>query len=464
MNRPVMKNIGFLIFVCTGILLRPCICLAQDAHSNTDEFDSTLLPPHFNVSVFDSSKEDGYYLFYAKTEETTNLLILDKYGNMVCFKPLPHNALFNMDEKTGRMLITTVHKDFVMDSAFHIIDTVEFKNYAIDNHDERLLDNGHVLLLGQESFPIDLEKYPEWKKWSHSDTLMVKGAIIQEQDSARNVVFEWHAKDHFDFDDVDTFFFNNGGHATWTHSNALEQDTDGNYLLSSRNFCEITKISRGDGRIIWRWGGHHNEFKLLNCTEPFYGQHNIRRIANGHYTLYDNGEYIKSHGARALEFELDQDKKVATLKWSYTYDVDMTSNGQGNVERLANGNTLINFGRISCDSVCFVVVDSAGSRIFQLNGLSTYRVVNLPSLPWQLRRPQVIRTDSAGITYLEAERGHPFYYWSNGSRERIIAVKNTDSYYVFVPYGDGAYVCSKKIQGIKRLNALTKTRKSVPAK
>src|SRR5690606_4167057 len=70
--------------------------------------------------------------------------------------------------------------------------------------------------------------------------------VIQEQDANKNVVFEWHSKKYFKFLDLDTFFIGDPKKVDWTHFNAIEQDKDGNFLVSSRNFSEITKIKRSD--------------------------------------------------------------------------------------------------------------------------------------------------------------------------------------------------------------------------
>ena len=49
----------------------------------------------------------------------------------------------------------------------------------------------------------------------------------------KNVVFEWHAKDHFAFDDADTFFLYQGPTIDWTHSNAVELDDDGKFYTKT---------------------------------------------------------------------------------------------------------------------------------------------------------------------------------------------------------------------------------------
>lgn len=198
---------------------------------------------------------------------------------------------------------------------------------------------------------------------------------------------------------------------------------------------------------MWRHGGKRNEFKFVNCPLPFYGQHDIRRIKNGNITLFDNGRNAVSYGARALEFELDEVNKIATLKWSYTYDSTMSSGGHGNVQRLEDGNTLINFGGVNNDIV-FFVVDALGNKLFQLSSpdhLDSYRSFYYPSLPWKINRPEIICFDSLGVTYLKTKQSYASYQWSDSSTKAVIPVKKgVSSYSVFVPYGEGGFISSEK--------------------
>ena len=81
----------------------------------------------------------------------------------------------------------------------------------------------------------------------------------------------------------------------WTHANAITIDPwDNNYLVSLRCFCQILKISRTTGDVIWRLGGVSNDFTFIgenptNAPYYFIGQHNIHGMTNGNIMLFDNG-------------------------------------------------------------------------------------------------------------------------------------------------------------------------------
>ena len=398
--------------------------------------------PIFKATKYDSTAVKGCFFLAAKD----NLIIMDKDANIVYYKPIEDVLDFTL-EQNGKMIVASMANTFEMDSTFYMKDTFACKNeIGHDQHDRIILPKNHILLMGKERLKIDLTNYPEWTRLAKHYSPVLPTAVIQELDAERNVIFEWRAKDHFLLSDVDTFFISHDFSPEWTHSNALELDEDGNILLSSRNLNEITKINRSNGSIIWRFGGKNNEFKFVNCPVPFYGQHNIRKLANGHFTLFDNGDNIVPHGARAMEFELDEVNKIATLVWSYTYDKNMSSKGRGNVQRLTDGNTLINFGDPSCGNVSFCTVNSRGEKILEVSCFSpnSYRVTNYPSLPFHLNRPQISCFDSAGVKYLGAGVGYKSYKWNTGDTTRIIKITHAGSYSVFVPYGEGGFISSEK--------------------
>ncbi len=397
-------------------------------------------PPSFQLTKFDTSTIKGYFLLSANDD----LIIADKDVNVIYFRPTKNILSFSL-ENDGRFYCITDDNLYFMNKSFHLVDSFTCKNnIRLDKHDAIVMPNGNILLLGFEKTVMSYSKAPELKEISKQDESLVPVGLIQEQDAQHNLVWEWHAKDHFDMGDLDLFYEHPESHPDLTHCNAIELDSDGNILLSSRNMNEITKINKSDGSVMWRLGGKSNQFKFVNCQLPFYGQHNIKRLSNGHYTIFDNGLNTYPHGARAMEFELDQSNKTAKLIWSYTYDKNFNTTGRGNVQRLDNGNTLVAFGTLSSGDICFVVVNPKGEKIIEVKGPPAYRVMNYSSLPFQFNRPVINCFDSAGVKYLDAGAGYKTYKWSNGDSTRIISITKIGSYSVFVPCGDGGYISSEK--------------------
>ncbi|MCX6275174.1 MAG: aryl-sulfate sulfotransferase [Bacteroidetes bacterium] len=423
-------------------------------------FDSSAqIPPHQSI-IYDSTGTTGYYFLVPSRLTTPNAgfhsqLVLDRFGDVVYFKSL--GSLTNTPDfkvqPNGMITYFRNNMFYILDSTFTIVDSVGTKNgITTDSHDFQILPNGHFLFLGYKNVIMNLSAYAWFKpSGTHgSSSATVKYNVIQELDANKNVVFEWHAKDYFAFTDVDSTWLSNPVNVDWTHANAVELDNDGNILLSCRHFNQIIKINRTDSSIIWRMGGVGNQFTFLNDTTPFYGQHDIRRIANGNVTFLDNGYRLLSapyHAARAVEYQLDEVNYTASLVWKYQYDTVMYSKATGNVQRLPNGNTLVNYGQFSRNNVTFVVVDPLGNKTFELffyDSMSSYRSFNFQQLPWMFNRPQVTCIDSAGGHYLDAGPGYASYVWNNGDTNRIIPVSAADTFLVFVPYGNGGYISSEK--------------------
>jgi hypothetical protein len=95
---------------------------------------------------------------------------------------------------------------------------------------------------------------------------------------------------------------------------------------------------------MWRLGGNKNDFYFVNDGE-FHFQHNIAVLPNGDITLFDNHGTDQSPAAsRALEFQLDETNRTATLVWYYIHNPPVFTDYMGDVERLADGNTFIGWG------------------------------------------------------------------------------------------------------------------------
>ena len=210
--------------------------------------------------------------------------------------------------------------------------------YFTDNHEFRLTPSGTGLLLGLHPQSMDLTTF------GGSATATVVGNVLQEVDSVGRVLFSWSAFDHFSITDIDPSVSLTSSPVDWNHGNAVEIDHDGNYLLSFRSLSEVTKIDSRTGAVIWRFGGVANQFQFLGDPLQFSFQHGIRRLANGHVILFDNGNTHNPPFSRAVEYQLDEVARTATAVWSYRPAPDLYSAALGLAQRLSNGNTVVTFG------------------------------------------------------------------------------------------------------------------------
>jgi hypothetical protein len=152
---------------------------------------------------------------------------------------------------------------------------------------------------------------------------------------------------------------------------------------------------------MWRLGGKANQFAFVGEhpeNAPYYtvGQHDIHRLANGNLLYFDNGN-ISGGGvtpsdrtySRAVEYQLDEVNKVATLVWEYRHTPDISAPCTGSVKRFANGNTLIGWGcAIPTSGFIATEVSATSNFVFEIKhrtapGSSPLLIGNgLTKQPW----------------------------------------------------------------------------------
>lgn len=334
--------------------------------------------PAFQVPVLDNPAPGKIFMcpLLRATPRFTYLTILDesiapaffakRTGSMSDFKLQPNGLMTFFD--TG----TRCH--YAMDPTYAIIDSFRCANgYETDGHDFQMTADGHALLMSYDIRVMDMSAVVP----GGNPAAKVSGLVIQELNRDKQLVFEWKSWDHFAVTDA-THEDLTAGTIDYIHANAFELDTDGNILLSARHMDEITKINRRTGDIMWRLGGAHNQFTFVNDTIGFSHQHDIRRLPNGNITMFDNGNFHTPPMSRAVEYRLDEEKRTAELVWEYRNTPDLYAFATGNVQRLANGNTLISWGTTNV----ITEVRSDGGKAMELVLSPLFTVYRTFRFPW----------------------------------------------------------------------------------
>ena len=320
---------------------------------------------------------------------------------------------------------------FVMDSLQNIIDSVYAKNgYIADNHDFLALENGNYVLFCYDEQPYAMDTVVV----GGNPNAVIEGLVIQELDSNHNVIFEWKSWDHFHITDNQYLYPWTNANLPFIHTNSIDIDFDGHFIISNRNLDEVTKINRTNGEIIWRWGGSQNEFVFVN-DYPFTHQHTVRSLGNNRYLMYDNGnfssQYVGSNISRAVEYVLDTVLMTATKVWEFVHPDSLYTPSIGSAQRLPNGNTLINFGNLQSLNIGSIIteVDSSGQIVFQLeydNGGNLYRA---HKFNWFFQNEIFGCTDSLACNYNQSANFDDSSCCYN-SPELILNVSDCD-FYIF---------------------------------
>jgi hypothetical protein len=340
--------------------------------------------PYIKASTIDNPAPGRIFLsniVFSPTQSNTPYLLILGDSGLPIFYRRAHGSAFDFKvQPDGRLTYYDggTRKFYAMDSAYAIVDSFSCGNgYPTDLHELQLLQNGHALVMSYDSEAVDMSAIVPGGKASAT----VVGLIVQELDGEKNVIFQWRSWDHFQITDA-THENMTGDVIDYVHGNAIELDNDGNIMISSRHLDEITKINRQTGEIMWRFGGRNNQIIFNNDTLGFSHQHAIRRLSNGNITLFDNGNFHAPPVSRAVEYQLDEQNKTATLVWEYRRTPPNYGAAMGNVQRLENGNTLIGWGSTN-PSVTEVRPD--GTVAYELTfeqGVYSYRAYRFPWKPY----------------------------------------------------------------------------------
>ncbi|MHC4085611.1 MAG: aryl-sulfate sulfotransferase [Planctomycetota bacterium] len=277
-----------IIIICVAIVSFPGL-----AHNNAygvdpclpDDFPEFLInqygetAPGYVVGSVNSRNPDvGRY--FMMLENSGNPVFYSKTGGL---GELTCNGLFTSKRNIPGTNKKVTHHLF--DEDRNEVDTFQMGNgYLADSHDFQMLPNGHVLMFAYSSHLVDMSKIVE----GGHPAADVTGAVLQELDVHKNVIFQWRSIDYIPI--TDSYRNIKGRRVNYIHVNSCELDEiDGNIILSCRETSEIIKISRVTGEVMWRMGGKQCEFTFINehpenAPRYFKLTHDVRRHANGGLT------------------------------------------------------------------------------------------------------------------------------------------------------------------------------------
>jgi hypothetical protein len=284
-------------------------------------------------------------------------MIFDDTGRLVWYQPIPKPDLatdFRVQTYQGRPVLTWWQGHVytgdgfghgeIWDSSYrpvaqvHAADGLDF-----DLHEFMLTPRDTALITVYQRVRADLRPYG-----GDRDGVLVDG-LVQEIDIKTGLkLFEWNGLDHVaPWESYVPAPRVRGAQWDYFHLNGVDEDADGNLLVSGRNTWGIYKVSRATGDRIWRLGGKRSSFKLGPGVEPAW-QHDPRLMPDGTLTLFDNGASGFGRpfrpASRALTVRLDTAKHTATLARAFADPHNLSAGSQGDVQRLPNGDDFVGWG------------------------------------------------------------------------------------------------------------------------
>jgi len=415
------------------------------------------VPPIFYPYEFISHTViPGYYLTVPSKQSLTlespsfcsiPITIIDSNGYVVWyfdnqmvnadFKYYSEHQLFSFTNAVNKNL--TMY--YILDVNLSIVDSItNTPNLKPEGHDFQILLNGNYLVSAEKDTIMNLSNYVLDSIVGGVNT-SVESYVIQEFDSNKKLVFEWSSMDHIAPTEgySDNYGYNEKAF-DYAHGNAIEEDLDGNFLVSMRNLNAIYKIDHHTGNVIWKLGGRSSDFTFINDL-GFSGQHDIRRLPSGKISLFDNGNCAElPKRSRGIEYELDTIKWTATRTWQYVHRPSFYARAMGNHQVVNNDYHLINYGNCYRPNPSIVLIDSLGNLFTEINftdSVFSYRSFYYDSIPFNFKRPQINCINDGPNIVLSAPAGYSKYIWSTGETSQSIRINTIDTFQVWVNYGIG---------------------------
>lgn len=422
-----------------------------------------LHPPQITLSGGDPDPASGDFFLDAQAAPQTGPLVLDARGRLLWFKPLPagQSALDVREQRyRGRSVLTYWQgqvvaghgsgEDVILDDRYQPVATLRGADgYGPDLHEFLLTPRGTAIVTVYTAVRTDLRPVGGAR-----DGIVLDG-IVQELDvRTGQLLWEWHALGHVPI--ADSY----GGKPTpgipydYFHINSVQELPDGNLLISARNTWAVYEIDRRSGRVRWRLGGKHSNFRQGPGTN-FEWQHDPRLAPDGTLTIFDNAATPKEEPhSRALVIALDVRRRRATLERAYVNAPPVLAGSQGSVQTLPDGNRFVGWGQ----EPWFSEFTAAGRQLFagRFSGAAqSYRAYRFP---WRARPATApalaLRAGPAGATtaYASWNGATDVVRWQlltgrSAARLRVVGTVRAAGFETAIPVPAGAAVVAVRPLG-----------------
>ena len=367
-----------------------------------------LAPPFVNVDRRSAGRAPGLLFLSPKSkkdQKQAGPMIADDAGQPVWFQPLPGIQAatdFRTQTYKGRPVLTYwqgtsrqgigVGEMVMLDQSYRVIRRIRTPNgFRPDLHEFVITPNDTAIIITYPVVRTDLRKVKGARRGLAVDS------VIQEIDLDTGlVVFEWHSLGKIAL--TETFSKPRGGPRApfdYAHTNSVNLDTDGDFLMSARNTWTIYKIDRETGNIRWRLGGKRSTFRLPAAAR-FAWQHDAQRRSDGAITMFDNEAFppIRKF-SRALALRLDERARTASIADTLIHPRRLLAATQGNHQNLPNGGAMVGWG----SQRNLTEFDAAGNLVFSAAlslGFESYRIYRMPWVGLPRTRPRVAAADEPG--------------------------------------------------------------------
>jgi hypothetical protein len=404
-------------------------------------------------------------------------LIYDSYGQPVWFKPAPGTDMATVVrvQKLQRQPVLTYWQgrfgagfgdgvDYIDDDHYHQVAAVHAGSglYA-DLHAFVITPQNTALIVAEE--PVYSTKAAQVH---HVSRAVVFDAVAQEIDiNTGNVLFQWDSLDHIPLSQSYTKFPKTFRPYDWFHMNSIDQDSDGNIVLSGRSVSAVYKINRNTGHVMWTLGGKHSSFKFLGSAR-FWFQHDAVVRHNNVISVFDNGAglYNVHKQSRALWVKMNFHNHTASELGELDHSPGVLAQYEGTVQELPSSHTFVGWGQ----QPYFTEYDSGHHMIFDARykaknaSFSSYRF-HWNGYPQTL--PAVAASNSHGKTWVYASwngattaKSWRVLAGSSSSSLRAVTTVKDQTFETTIPISTTSYVAVQALNSKGHVIGTSKTIRS----
>ena len=314
------------------------VVTGPDRHIETEGIPAPL--PDFHLDHSDGSF-DGFVLGISWAE-VAYAYVLDADAEVVWYAALPVATVsLCVDPVPGQPAIR-----YLQVGMDHALDQSKVITRAMDGTEQDAVevDQGHHSFVAHDDgtlawLAIDVQ--------DHKDYGALVGDRVMQRSAGGETTQLYSTWDHLEYDPgntLDTNFYPQG--TDWTHTNTISHAPErGSYWLTMGGVNSLVEIDASSGEPLTVVG---TDGWALDPEPDGYGAgfgpHAASWTPDGTLLVFDNNDETSTGASRVLEYSLDPDAELAREVWRYDGDQGMVAMVLGGADRLASGETFIQWG------------------------------------------------------------------------------------------------------------------------
>ena len=165
----------------------------------------------------------------------------------------------------------------------------------------------------------------------------------------------------------------------WIHANSIDQDSEGNYYMTTNRDSELWKINGRTGELVYRVGENGTIKPTANLLS--HGIHCAVVQSPNEVLVIDNARENKTTGSRALIYKVNEHSKTVSVPLEVALPKGQFSTTRSNVQFIDNQHVLF---ALSTQKQVIITNRNTTPEIYRtlLLPQTFYRVTYIPTIQY----------------------------------------------------------------------------------